>query len=558
MGIDESVNTGLEQIAVEKPDINTMPFALAGRIVTMAHPNEAKNADDRVVEDGVIFIEDGVIKAIRKRADGPAPGFEQCPTIETKATLYPGLIDLHNHLSFNICPLWRVPKLYKNRNEWRTDPDYEANVKGPAQLLAGNLVMAPAMARYVEAKALANGTTTGQGMRIQGLKGEDVFRGAMRNVEAPNDGRLRGYGAQTHIPDLNVRSQKEVDTFRTNLEAYRAFFYHLCEGRDEAARQNFLNLEGLDFVKPSLVGIHALALTKSDYAKMSAAQAKIVWSPFSNMLLYGSTLNLRDLLDTNNFPALGCDWSPSGSKGLLEELKVARWAADSQFLGDDVTDENIVQMVTSSAALVLGWQDFVGTLQEGRFADILAIAGTDGDPYTKLVMARERDVQIVAIDGVPRYGDPQLVRRALAVGLGVDESDLDVIRIDETQKAFYLRMSNSTLKQLTVSAATELLQQNVGDLYNLPTAPPSQGIAPMDVEDGFTLVLDDVDGGGSDEDFGQGLAPMAVAPPAKSIQLDSFAVDRTHLKAVAQQNNLPQGLTRYLCECYGVDLSSLL
>lgn len=37
--------------------------------------------------------------------------------IRTQGTIYPGLIDLHNHYVYNIAPLWRVPNQYHDRSQ---------------------------------------------------------------------------------------------------------------------------------------------------------------------------------------------------------------------------------------------------------------------------------------------------------------------------------------------------------------------------------------------------------------------------------------------------------
>src|ERR1051325_11704486 len=72
--------------------INPLPkWALKGRIVTMA-------AKGDVVADGTIYIDNDRIAAIVP-AGKPAPaGFDNVPTIDSKGTVYPGLIELHNHL----------------------------------------------------------------------------------------------------------------------------------------------------------------------------------------------------------------------------------------------------------------------------------------------------------------------------------------------------------------------------------------------------------------------------------------------------------------------------
>jgi len=54
----------------------------------------------------------------------------------------------------------------------------------------------------------------------------------------------------------------------------------------------------------------------------------MVWSPFSNLLLYGGTSDIARARNEGVLIALGPDWSPSGSKNLLGELKVARLVSE--------------------------------------------------------------------------------------------------------------------------------------------------------------------------------------------------------------------------------------
>jgi cytosine/adenosine deaminase-related metal-dependent hydrolase len=53
--------------------------------------------------------------------------------------------------------------------------------------------------------------------------------------------------------------------------------------------------------------------------------AKLVWSPLSNLLLYGQTALVYDALKAGVLVLLGTDWSPSGSRHLLDELNILLW-----------------------------------------------------------------------------------------------------------------------------------------------------------------------------------------------------------------------------------------
>ncbi len=98
-------------------------LVLSGRVVTM---------DDQfqVLPRGRVYIEKGVIRAVQE-ADAPAPpGFESARVVATEGTMYPGLIELHNHLSYNVLRLWAVPKKFTNRDQWGRIPDYGKLVTG--------------------------------------------------------------------------------------------------------------------------------------------------------------------------------------------------------------------------------------------------------------------------------------------------------------------------------------------------------------------------------------------------------------------------------------------
>src|SRR4051794_30283996 len=87
------------------------PFALSGRVVTM-------DAEGSVLDDGVVYGRDGSIIDVRPAGDAPPDGFGEVPTVATGGTVFPGLIELHNHLPYDVLGLWQVPKAYQNRDQW--------------------------------------------------------------------------------------------------------------------------------------------------------------------------------------------------------------------------------------------------------------------------------------------------------------------------------------------------------------------------------------------------------------------------------------------------------
>ena len=58
---------------------------------------------------------------------------------------------------------------------------------------------------------------------------------------------------------------------------------------------------------------------------------------------------------------------------------------------------------------ILKWHKALGTLEAGKRADLLVIAGKTGDPYEALIKAKETAIRLVMINGIARYGMPSLM-----------------------------------------------------------------------------------------------------------------------------------------------------
>ena len=136
-----------------------------------------------------------------------------------------------------------------------------------------------------------------------------------------------------------------------------------------------------------------------------------MWSPFSNLWLYGHTTPVDQAAAAGLRICLGADWSPSATKNLLGELKVAD-LCNRQLLGGAFSDEELVRMTTSNPAAALDWSDTLGSLTEGLRADIVVTSTRESDPYRNLITAAEKDVEFVAINGYPFYGTSKLMKAA--------------------------------------------------------------------------------------------------------------------------------------------------
>jgi 5-methylthioadenosine/S-adenosylhomocysteine deaminase len=527
-------------------------YMLTGRVVTM-------DANYSVIQSGLLCLDAGRIVAVQD-ADAPLPdGFADAPLIHTGGTIYPGLIELHNHLSYNILPIWQVPQRFTNRDRWSNHEEKRARVSGPMQLLTQQPASGyvEAVVRYVECKCLVAGVTTSQGVTLASAPGIiKRYRGIVRNVEATGDRKLPEAKAQ--IADVAAGQVKKFAKEIGRLqEKGQVLLMHLSEGVDDRARGHFLKLQlpdGAWAINDALAGIHATALAPADLAIMGQHGGAIVWSPLSNYLLYGGSADVAAAKAAGLLIGLGSDWSPSGSKNLLGELKVARLVNDS--LGQLFTDRELVALVTTNPARILKWHGELGSIERDKRADLLVLAGETGDPYGNLIGATEAAVNLVVINGVPRYG--------LAGLMSEFGGQKEALTVGGSERQVFLAQltADTVVGKLTLGEAIRRLQLGLSQLPEPQPIPASE----RDIlrrAPGWMLVLDN-DGHeaaarrplqpepGEEEMAALRAAARPLSEIVKPLPLDGLTAvdDAAYVTSFASQGNLPEFIRTGLPQFY--------
>jgi len=452
---------------------------LEGTIVTM-------NAARDVIREGRLLVRGGRIAAIWRGGKPPSgvdlTGVVRAP-LGPHAYIYPGLINLHDHPFYDVLPLWQPPSSHRQAALGRpegTEPyanRYQWNSAGMAQpaeavrlLSNSSTILADGsglgrlneVIAFGKARMILGGTTTTQGGGFDPAS-EPLLA---RTVEAVNFGRQRIFSRVAPIGLLSASDEAALaDAMSAGL--VDAWLVHLAEGvRDvnrrpgdaTSSRAEFADLKARHLLTDATVVVHGVGLEPEDFYDMAQAPparvdgtgdgrgAKLVWSPLSNLLLYGQTAAVYEALAAGVLVSLGTDWTPSGSPNLLTELKVAdRALRDISLLGgrrhlvpqltaglsnedggvaERALDRLLVEMVTINPALAVRWDDQGGSIEMGKTADLLVIeapplsdrkAGIPQSPYRRLIDATEHDVELVMVGGVAQAGDV-LVMSALKAG----------------------------------------------------------------------------------------------------------------------------------------------
>ncbi len=393
----------------EEDNIHRGEYILEGRIVTMESQTD-------VIDDGRILIVDGIIQEIWSSSEPDPESAEGVVSIPTSGTIYPGFIDPHNHAKYNLIPLWdHGTDGWQNRYQWQSYSGYS-----DAKDIGCSIEDSSAM-RFAELRAIAGGNTALQG---SANRNTDTFETMLaRNIELYNFG---GDGIWTKVTELESDYEGNHIKDRNSSGSLNAWFIHLAEGIDESSRTEFDILVENNLLVGEIVIIHGTGLTQTEFSALGSVGGSLAWSPTSNLLLYGETTDIATAKAEGVNIMIGPDWSPSGSKSSMHELKTADWW-DRNVLGDIFTDYELVQTITTNIVDAIGWSDYTGRIREGLAADLVVLDTFEADPYRNVIEAVDPDVRLVVVGGLPVFGDID-VMRAL-------DDEVEIIQGDGFSKA---------------------------------------------------------------------------------------------------------------------------
>ncbi len=341
-----------------------------------------------------------------------SPGFATATVITCAgAAVSPGLIDAHDHITFNnafpLTSTLTASTRYINRRAWRGPVSTPSNAGGTS-------ATGPGM-RWNEFRHLFGGTTSDVG--------SGHANNLMRNLDDPSaaDAAL-GFGAlEYQVFILNDTTSNNsipancgfnYEFTDTEVAAMDSLVTHTSEGLDAYAREEFRcvasQLVGRDFVEPNAAHIHAIALDAPQYYDMARDDSVLIWSPRSNISLYGNTAEPQVMRRVGGTIAIGTDWTYSGSASVPRELACAA-SFDDAYLGDAFTDKQLWEMATINAAKATRKDALIGSIEPGKIADLTVFRAAPGVTHGAVIGAWSDDVLLTVRDGDVLFGEADVV-----------------------------------------------------------------------------------------------------------------------------------------------------
>ena len=405
----------------------------------------------------------------------------------------PGLVNAHDHLTFTQnSPYNRTDERYEQRHDWRK------HLRGHNSIPAAGGASAAQMT-WGELRFVLGGGTS--------INGSGSAAGMLRNLDgalseglgqpaAEYDTFPLGDSAGTQLTPEMGCGYPGVST-TASISRFASYTPHVAEGIDSVARNEFLCMRAgtTDLVQPQSAFIHGVGLLPPDIAEMGTDGTALIWSPRSNITLYGDTARVTEFARLGVQIALGTDWTPTGSMNMLRELQCAD-ELNSLYYDNFFTDEQLWLMATRDSAAALAVDDVIGTIAVGKVADLAIFDARVHTDHRAVIDAEPADVMLVVRGGTPLYGDAALIEAMPAGGATCDTLDV----CGTPKRVCVMREAGQTLAALTVAKGTAYGLFFCGAPDNEPSCVPDRnGATPSPVVNGstrYTGVIDGTDGDG--------------------------------------------------------------
>ncbi len=341
-----------------------------------------------------------------------------CP----EAVVSPGLINAHEHVGWlGGDPAMASDERYEHRHDWRRGRDGHTRV--PADRGTGD-------GEWGELRHVMGGGTS--------VNGSGSIDGFLRNLDRSSGQEGLSQPAVNYdtfpLGDSGGSSSAmgcssyDLGESASSIMGDDSYTPHVAEGIADDARNEFLCMrDGMDdLVQENSAFIHGIGLLPPEIGEMAADGTMLIWSPRSNISLYGDTARVTEYDNLGVPIAIGTDWVLSGSMNMLRELQCAELLNES-YMNGHFHDEQLWLMATRNAAEAMAMDDAIGVLAPSHVADI-AIYATRGTriDHRAVLEAAPEDVVLVLRGGQVLYGDADIV--------GVVESGCDAFDVCGTSK----------------------------------------------------------------------------------------------------------------------------
>jgi len=391
-----------------------------------------QNASRDVLRDKSIYVEDGTIGEIASKIAHEADRVIECKD----KIVMPGLINTHTHLPMTLLrgyvddmPLqeWLEKKIWPTERKLTGELSYQGALLGCLEMIRTGTTCFMDMYFFMEDVASA--------VKKSGLRAFlshaiiDLFDPERAEKDRENTQRLHRFVQNLGEPRIRFvlgphapYTCKEETLLRCKeiSEKEKILIHtHIAETKKEQAsfetkhgRREVEYLDKIGFLSPRLVAVHGVWLTRNEIELFRNQGVKVSHCPVSNMKLGdGGVAPLPEMFERGVTVSLGTDSASSNNcLDMFETMKICSLLHKAQRWDPTILPaQKVLDLATLGGAETLQIAEKVGSIEEGKAADIIAldlnapnmmpIHGGDTVVSDLIYSAKGMNVSVTIVDG---------------------------------------------------------------------------------------------------------------------------------------------------------------
>ena len=391
-------------------------------------------ADGEVIKNGNIYIENEKIKKITNdKID-----FSYDKKIDGKNYLaMPGFVNAHTHVGMSLfrnfsddveLMTWLNEKIWPLEDKLIAEDVYWASLLSHAEMIMTGTTSFADMYYFEDQTIKALEKSKMRAQISRGLTLEDKnYKKIEENIdlfkkyENSQNGRINIAFGPHAVYTTDKNYLKEINKYAKKYKM--PIHIHLSETKienDECIKRFGQSptevFEECGIFENRTIAAHGLYLSDKDLDILSKYDVSVVHNPSSNLKLSSGFLDCTRVLNKKINLAMGTDSSASNNNlSMIKEISLTSLVSKYNN-PQNLKAYDVLKMATINGAKALGLDDKIGTLEEGKLADIILIDlnNPNHTPQNNLISSLpystfDKDVSYVIINGDLVYDDKKFV-----------------------------------------------------------------------------------------------------------------------------------------------------
>lgn len=391
-------------------------------------------ADGEVIKNGNIYIENEKIKKITSdKID-----FSYDKKIDGKNYLaMPGFVNAHTHVGMSLfrnfsddveLMTWLNEKIWPLEDKLIEQDVYWASLLSHAEMIMTGTTSFADMYYFEDQTIKALEKSKMRAQISRGLTLEDKnYKKIEENIdlfkkyENSQNGRINIAFGPHAVYTTDKNYLKEINKYAKKYKM--PIHIHLSETKienDECIKRFGQSptevFEECGIFENKTIAAHGLYLSDKDLDILSKYDVSVVHNPSSNLKLSSGFLDCTRVLNKKINLAMGTDSSASNNNlSMIKEISLTSLVSKYNN-PQNLKAYDVLKMATINGAKALGLDDKIGSLEEGKLADIILIDlnNPNHTPQNNLISSLpystfDKDVSYVIINGDLVYDDKKFV-----------------------------------------------------------------------------------------------------------------------------------------------------